>query len=64
MLSLRKKMISCHFCHDMIIKAAGVMALKVGIHRLITQLPSEKGVNKHFILIVIHSYLVMELHEF
>jgi hypothetical protein len=64
MLSLRKKMISCRFCHDVILKATGAMVLQAGIHRLSTQFPSEKDVNKHFILIVIHSYLVTALHEF
>jgi hypothetical protein len=64
MLSLRKKIASCHFCHDMILKTAGTMALQVGIHRLSTQFPSEKDVNKHFILKVIDSYSVTALHEF
>jgi hypothetical protein len=60
----RKKMISGHFFHDMILKAAGTTASQVSFHRLSTQFPSEKDVNKHFILVVIDSYLVMALHEF
>jgi len=64
MLALRKKLISCHFCHDMILNAVGTMALKVGIHRLSAQFPSEKDVNKHFILVVIDNYLLTALHEF
>jgi hypothetical protein len=48
----------------MILKAAGTMALQVGIHRLSSQFPSEKDVNDHFIVLVIDSYLVMALHEF
>jgi hypothetical protein len=39
----------------MILKAAGIMAFQVGIHRLRTQFTSEKDVNNHFILIAIDS---------
>ncbi len=64
MLALRKKTISCHFCHDMILNAAGKMALQDGIHRLNAQFLSEEDVNKHFILLVINNYLLTALHAF
>jgi hypothetical protein len=64
MLALRKKTISCHFCHDMILNAAGKMTLQDGIHRLNAQFLSEEDVNKHFILLVINNYLLTALHAF
>jgi hypothetical protein len=64
MLALGKKIISCHFCHDMILNTERKMSLQDGIHRLNAQFLSEEDINKHFILLVMSNYLPTALHAF
>lgn len=64
MSTLKKKLISCHHCHTIILNSAGTMALKDGIHVLSEKFRTEEDAKKHFIVLVIDTYLVRALDEF
>ena len=64
MVSLKNKLITCHYCHEIILNAVGTMALQDGDHTMRVNFPNKEDVNKHFIVVVIDHYLVKALKEF
>ncbi len=56
------KKISCHFCHQIILREAGIIALRSGAHTLQCCFTSKMDANDHFILSVIDAYLTTALH--
>ncbi len=63
-VNVEEKLITCHFCHDIILNSVGTMALQEGVHMLSTKFPTVEDVSKHFIVTAIGKYLVMALQEF
>ena len=64
MAALRHKSISCHFCHQIILREAGTIALRHGAHALQCLFTSEVDANDYFILSVIDAYVMTALHGF
>ena len=64
MSSLKKKLISCHYCHEIILNAVGTMALQDGDHMMSANFETKEDANYHFIVVVIDKYLVKALQEF
>jgi hypothetical protein len=64
MVSLKNKLITCHYCHEVIFNAVWTMSLQDGDHTMSTNFPTKEDVNKHFIVVVIDKYLVTALQEF
>jgi hypothetical protein len=64
MAALRNKSIGCHFCHDMILRQAGIIALKDDGRALQNQFASQADANDYFIQVVVTNYVTTTLHDF
>ncbi len=64
MATLHHKKISCHFCHQIILREAGALAVRSGASTLQCLFASEFNANDYFILSVIDAHLTTALHGF
>ena len=64
MSSLKKKLIPCLYCHEIVLNTVGTMALQDGDHVLSANFQTKEDANYHFIVVVIDKYLVKALQEF
>ncbi len=64
MLALQQKVIDCHFCHQFILGAVGLLVLTSSMHSLQSKFASKNDANDYFIAVVINAYLTTALHAF